>query len=328
MKFLLASLFIVALSYNVMAKDNSTKVSFPPKDLFEEHVESVSPLDPTYYCTSDNQTQLIHLTAENMAIMKGHVEAGTSDSLIRDLMSAPSDDVYVYLDTPGGSVIDGSHIIEAIKVVGMKGKRVHCIADTAMSMGFAILQSCPDRLVKENSVLMQHQMAVRTGGELEKLKSRMNFYDQLHETMAAKESARLGLTVEEYNDLMMNEYYVFGSRAVDEGVADRVVCVDCDPHLINEEYSTTFYTPFGPIDVYFSRCPLLKQPTKFKMKRDGSTEDKNCDTKNLFKEWSDYCKNYDFYSYNSIDNIYGFTPKYSCDTSVISAVMNIYSHQN
>jgi len=265
------------------------------------------------------------LTAENMAIIKGHVEAGTADSLIRDLMSAQSDDIYVYLDTPGGSVIDGSHIIEAIKVVGMKGKRVHCIADTAMSMGFAILQQCPDRLIKENSILMQHQMAVRTGGELEKLKSKMNFYNQLHDTMANKEASRLGLTVEEYNNKMMNEYYLFGAKAVDEKAADRVVCVDCDPHLIDEEFSTTFYTPFGPIEVYFSRCPLLKQPTRFKMKRGGDEEDKKCDTKNLFKEWNDYCKNYDFYSYNSIDNVYGFTPKYSCDPVVMSAITSIVS---
>lgn len=304
-----ATLFTCSLGGTESAKDSVKVQGQPAKESVKvpEHSEHVS------------RQRLIKLTSENMAILKGRVESSTIDIAVRDLVNTQTDDIYLYIDSPGGSVIAGSDLIETLEMLKMKGKTVHCIADMAASMGFAILQSCEDRLVRENSLLMQHQMSVMTHGELEKVKSKMNLYDQLHASHVQRESKRLGLTVEEYEKKVMNEWYIYGAQALTCNAADDVVKVDCDQHLLNSEYTIVFYTFFGPVEVAYSKCPLLKPPTSIKLKRDDTTQDihnMSDDTvKDLFNRWDSYCKNYE---YKIIDR----SDRLTCDPIVKNFVFN------
>lgn len=262
---------------------------------------------------TNNERNYVHLTPDNMAVLKGTVEAGSVDSTIRQLMKIQSSSVYLYIDTYGGSVVDGAHLIDVIDTMQGRGKTVHCVADTAMSMGFAIFQACPVRMVRESSILMQHQMSVRTGGELEKLRSKMDFYQQLHDAVAEREAARLNMSLPDYEQRMMNEYYVYGHRALSENAADMVVSVGCDPSLLKLDHITTVYTFFGPVEIVYSNCPLLKQPTSIRMAR--SFED-YIDVSSLFKQWTEYCEQHKI-------GTMGFeTPEYTCDPSVIGMMKN------
>lgn len=221
-------------------------------------------------------SKYVTLDVDNMSLIKGVVLESTVDQTLNELLTDTTEnDVYVFIDTFGGSVFAGNKLIEVIELLTLQGKNVYCIADTAMSMGFAILQGCPTRYVLESSMLMQHQMSLGTGGEFNKVKSRMNFYNQINRNMVSREADRLGLTVDELNSRTNDEWYLYGNSALDHNAADDVVHVGCTRKLIEMEHVISFMTFIGPVEIVFSRCPLIKSPREVRFAWFDKESDKN-----------------------------------------------------
>ena len=78
-----------------------------------------------------------------------------------------SKEIYIYISSPGGSVMEGMKIVDLIKSLEKSGRQVSCISDFSASMAFIILQSCPKRLATFSSILMQHQMSLGLEGNIE-----------------------------------------------------------------------------------------------------------------------------------------------------------------
>lgn len=214
--------------------------------------------------STHNLENLITLDFDNLAIVKGAIMKGTADAAVKSLMNCDSNDIYLYLDTPGGSVLSGNDIINVIETLKMRGKNVYCIADYAASMGFSILQQCPTRLVLQNSLLMQHQMSGGAWGEYEKMQNQVGLFTQIYNSCAKKESDRLNLSLADYKSKVMNEWYLYGDNALHNNAADHMVYVECNQHLLDATYEVTYNTWFGPLSFEYSRCPLVKQYTGYR----------------------------------------------------------------
>lgn len=107
----------------------------------------------------NKKTILETLTDSRIIFINGEINSETSNSVIAQLLyldSISHDDIYIYLNTPGGSVSDGLAIIDTMKFVKSK---INTIAiGTAASMGAVILACGDKRYCLKHSKMMIHQV--------------------------------------------------------------------------------------------------------------------------------------------------------------------------
>ena len=169
------------------------------------------------FCDSKEEFQKVH--SSQMLYLKGDITEELVDNFIVQFYNLPSkENVIVYIDTNGGSVMAGNKIITLFE-----NHPVNCIAEKAYSMGFAIFQSCQERYVLEHSTLMQHQMFALMANELEKMKSYIFFLNDLSENLIEKQSKRIGIEPQIFKEKINNDWWLTAKNAVRENVADKIV---------------------------------------------------------------------------------------------------------
>ena len=96
------------------------------------------------------------------------------------------------------------------------------------------------------------------GGELDSI---LNFYKKKIEEMEISSSNRVGISLEKYREEIRDELWMTAEQAIEKGHADEVVGVSCDKTLLGT-YIQVVNTFFGPLDVEFSKCPIITSPLK------------------------------------------------------------------
>ena len=203
--------------------------------------------------------EIVKLTPDNMIYLKGSVDEENVGNVVKRLHLSESDKIYLYLDTPGGSVIDGYSIVDAIETVA-HNKTIECVAETAISMGFVIFQHCPIRNIRPGAVLMQHQMSMGLKGTLESVKSKLEFAIEMDDILSQKQAEKLGLELEDFKRKTQDDWWMFGEKALHNKAADKMVRVQCSRELYHDTISMHVQTIFGQVEVIFSKCPLIKIP--------------------------------------------------------------------
>jgi ATP-dependent protease ClpP protease subunit len=159
----------------------------------------------------------------------GPVDGDTSGEFIVALRAAVKRGepfVNVTIDSPGGDVFEGLAIIEEMRAAARAGTRTVCVVDgLAASMGHVILQACDVRLMKRTAVLMAHEVAVSgVGGKPDALRRLAQRLDDIGHWLAIMESARMNITVEEFEARIKDREWFFGAaEAVAVGAVDGVV---------------------------------------------------------------------------------------------------------
>lgn len=173
--------------------------------------------------------------------------------------------IYLFLDTPGGSVIAGSNLMTVIH--GIKNP-VTVIVQFAASMGYLTTQGTTGRrLVTPDGILMAHRAYLDVDGQTPgEINTRLAFYSKMTDDLAAMAAKRTGLTAEDYQKKVVKEYWVQGQAAVADHQADAVVNVSCSADL-EGTYMERLYTFFGPIDIEWANCPLISGPVSIQMAR-------------------------------------------------------------
>lgn len=167
------------------------------------------------------------------------------------------DPIYLYLDTPGGSIGAGEQLITTVK--GLPNE-VKTITSFSASMGYQTVQNLGERLVLPNGVLMSHRAKMGLEGQVPgEFNVRAKFYMDDIENLDKIASSRVGLSTSDYQKLIHDEYWVEGQAAVNAKHADRVVLVNCGSDL-QGTYSQKIMTFFGPVMVEWSECPLISAP--------------------------------------------------------------------
>jgi ATP-dependent Clp protease, protease subunit len=209
----------------------------------------------------------INLTEDNTVIIRGAIdEVSTTTAILevyklvwkRSLFSTSP--IYLVLDSPGGSVSDGSALIESLKTI----PHLKTITLFGASMAHAIAQALPgERYVLSNSEMMAHRAKGRFGGQFEtgEVETRLNHWKKLIRKMEQTNADRIGVPLSEYKQKVINEWWEFGENLVSSGFADEVVTLSCSKALTEKEVKVTTQSMFGGVKVYsFSGCPLLRSP--------------------------------------------------------------------
>ena len=206
------------------------------------------------------QSEAIELKKDNFVSLREKISADSSSKLLAKLNSieARYDNIYIYINSPGGDVIAGLEIINYIKSLQARSKQVLCIAHNAMSMAFAIFQYCSQRYILYSSSLMQHQMSLGVKGKLYDINSRMSYLNSLESTLNQDQATRLELTSERFAQLIQNDWWLYAGDIIGNNAADKMVSFFCS--FDNYDETVVTQTLFGEIKITYSACPLINYP--------------------------------------------------------------------
>lgn len=193
----------------------------------------------------------IILNTTNHVVVRGTIDSELAGSFIYKLNNLPNKNVFVYLDTPGGSVESGNKMLMEIQKYNLT-----CIADRAYSMGFVLLQGCSKRYIRPYGRIMQHQISYGIQNEKGKIDSYSHFIDQVESQLVELQSSKIGMSEDNFRLKTMNEWWMMGKYALDNNCVDDIVDVYCSNKLAkeNETHDDGFYRSV------YSRCPLISHP--------------------------------------------------------------------
>jgi ATP-dependent Clp protease, protease subunit len=221
---------------------------------------------------TDKNTVSFNEEFNSMSVAKKQVE------LFELAASSPEKDLYLVMNSPGGSVFAGSLFIDTVRSLN---KNVHTITVFSASMGYHTVQGLGIRYILPSGLLMSHRAYVggldgQFPGELNsRIKMLMESTEEL-DKVAAK---RVGISLEDYKKLIHDELWLTGSKAVELNHADEVVQAVCDKSLsgTNIQEIRSF---FGTFKVEFSNCPLITGPISVK----GNNEQEEVEYLNSLKD--------------------------------------------
>ena len=200
----------------------------------------------------------IHLTKNNVVVIKDTIDDQSVSQAIYKLNKMKNkSDVFIYLDTPGGSVESGNRLLMEIQKYNLS-----CIADRAYSMGFVLLQGCKTRYIRQYGRIMQHQISYGVKCEKGKIDSYQQFIHQLEDDLVTIQANRVKLTPQEFRYKTMNEWWLIGKNALVNDCVDSIADVYCDETLTTQNYTVKY----GPIELIYSQCPLVNDPIDTKIR--------------------------------------------------------------
>lgn len=242
----------------------------------------VSILPASSLSSSSSKTESVILSKDNVIVLNTQVDGESTAAVIskaKELDSALSSNLkekcgsakkplYIFLNTPGGSIQSGLEMIEALNGLG---RPVNTITLFAASMGFQIAQNLGDRLILKNGVLMSHRAKGGFEGEFggqspSQIDSRYALWKSRIDELDSQTVSRSGgkQTLESYRKQYANEMWLTGNQSVEQGYADKVVNVKCDKTL--DGVTTHELSFFGiPISYDLDNCPLNTSPMNIRI---------------------------------------------------------------
>jgi len=133
-----------------------------------------------------------------------------------------SNNVYLVINSPGGSVFDGIRLAAFIEEHGIN---TVCQSICA-SMAAHLHQSGKKRFIAQSGVLMFHPATAGVQGQLEQMLNRINMFKTQVDRMDAKVSVRSGIPYDEFKRRLAFEYWVLPEDALRENLADGLVSLD------------------------------------------------------------------------------------------------------
>ena len=170
---------------------------------------------------------MVTLTPSNTIAVSGVVTSESALSWQRKLRENDGEVVYLYVNSPGGSVLAGNAFISEIQYQSQLGRKVVCIMEFAASMAFAIMQACPYRAAVPHATGMQHQMSLVIGGQLESVTNRLEFSRALSNDLNQMQAVRLGLSLKDFHEKVEHDWWIYGNQLAIENVVDSMVTVGC-----------------------------------------------------------------------------------------------------
>ncbi len=204
--------------------------------------------------------ELIELNSRNMITIRGPIKHESVSDFMNKAGKIDSKNIYIYISSPGGSVMEGMKIVDLIRSLEKSGRSVSCISDFSASMAFIILQSCQRRLATFSSVLMQHQMSLGLEGNIENVNTYLSFIRKIDEELNKLQANKIGMPEDVFKDKIENDWWIHGPEAKKNSVVDDIVLVKCHPELNGKYETLNVSTMFGPVELKYTKCPLSRYP--------------------------------------------------------------------
>jgi len=219
-----------------------------------------------FFTIPDCCAKTITLSNNNFVSLIGPVTTNSIDDVIKSLNSRniveyiqENKNINLYINSPGGSVFAGNHLVQYVKTLQDLNISVNCIAQNFMSMGFIIMQSCSKRYVMFDSIGMQHQMSLGMKGNIENFKNHFGLINRVNNMLIEMEIKKIGIEKSDYLNKILSDWWLYGDENVINGVADELINVRCIPSILNEKVkkSESF---FGfDFEIEMNKCPIINE---------------------------------------------------------------------
>lgn len=151
----------------------------------------------------------------------GDNAASLANDIIR--LSQGSKPIWLLINSPGGSVIDGASIVAAIQSSKVPVYTV-CLQLCA-SMAFIIHQYGTNRYMLDRAILMAHPASGGVQGTMGQMKSRLDVLTRYVDKMDNFIAKRAGLTLDQFKELTVSEYWVDSEDATNAKFNDKIISV-------------------------------------------------------------------------------------------------------
>jgi ATP-dependent Clp protease protease subunit len=217
---------------------------------------------------------LIEFKKDNFVSLREVISQDSSSKLLLKLNAIESkhDKLYIYINSPGGNVMAGLEIVNYIKSLQERSKKIICIAHNAMSMAFVVFQYCSERYILHSSTLMQHQMSLGLQGKLYDINSRMTYLNSLETKLNQYQSKRLNMSEEKFIQKIQHDWWLYADDIIAHNAADKMVSIFCSFDNYDETVSVS--TVFGEVQIKYSACPLINYPLHITFPSMNFSEDK------------------------------------------------------
>ncbi|WP_425397950.1 ATP-dependent Clp protease proteolytic subunit [Aeoliella sp.] len=168
--------------------------------------------------------------------LNGPIMTGAADYVCQrlDYFNNQSDKpIFLVIDNcPGGSVLEGMHILQAMKE---SKAPVHVVVKRfAASMAAIITTLADDSYCYPNAIILHHQASTSFSGNGRLLEDQKDMFDQISHRVIGEVAKKLGTTEEKFVEEMYEhrssgDWELFGDQAVERGWVGNVV------ELVREE---------------------------------------------------------------------------------------------
>lgn len=141
-----------------------------------------------------------------------------AEDFVKDLNGIDAKTVHIRLNTPGGSVFDGTAIANSIKQ--LKAKTIIHIDGLAASIGSIIALAGDEIRMSENAFFMFHEAWSISIGSAEDMREEANLLDKIDGVLAKTYANKTGMEVDEVKELMSAETWLTADEALAMGMID------------------------------------------------------------------------------------------------------------
>lgn len=189
-------------------------------------------LDKSKYKLSplDLNDRIIYIYGE----INGENSPGIAQQILR--MGDSPKPIYIFINSPGGSILYGSMIVSAMEAV--KGPINTVCIELCASMAAMIHQYGTNRFMLNKSILMFHPASGGVGdGELDKAYSQLTFFKRFIAKMEENAAVKSKISYETYKYLSGTELWMDSEDSLNSNFADKVV------YIRGSDAQKIFYNP-------------------------------------------------------------------------------------
>lgn len=166
------------------------------------------------------------LLKDRIIILSGEINDSLADSIVAQLLyldSVNSEDISLYINSPGGSITSGMAIYDTMNFIKSDVQTI-CIGMAASMAAF--LLSCGEkgkRMILPNAEVMIHQPLGGAQGQATEIKIAaeriLKLKDKLNRTLAKN----TGKDLKEIEHDTERDYFLSSEKALDYGLVDKII---------------------------------------------------------------------------------------------------------
>ena len=169
------------------------------------------------------------LMRDRIIFLHGPVETGMADTIVGQLLlleaEDPNKDITMYINSPGGSVMDGLAIANTMKYIKCDVRTVS--VGMSASMGaFLLSQGAPGkRCALEDAQIMVHEVSSGTQGKRHDMKRSFEHTEKLNDKLMKKMAASTNgkTSAEELAKMCFEDIWLEPEEALDMGLIDEII---------------------------------------------------------------------------------------------------------
>jgi ATP-dependent Clp protease protease subunit len=166
-----------------------------------------------------NKSRVIYLDEEVTFASSNRVS-----NSIKEMASKSSEPIYLLIDSPGGSVLDGTLIINEMEASSAPVYTV--CTQLCASMAAMIHSYGAKRYSVDRAILMFHPASGGAEGQVPNMLSQLTTLQRYTDKLVANVIARSRVSKEEYNTLVAYEMWVDAEDSYTKGLVDGIVSLD------------------------------------------------------------------------------------------------------